>query len=60
MPLPAADGPPMPVPLDGELGMAQTPIELRNEPGGLTLLLEPASALSRPTVAPLEVIARAG
>jgi diacylglycerol kinase (ATP) len=35
------DGP-LPVPLDGELGMAQTPVELRCDPGGLTLLGAPA------------------
>ena len=33
-----AYGPALPVPLDGELGLAQTPVELRCDPKGLTLL----------------------
>ncbi len=36
-----ADGPALPVPLDGELGLAQTPVELRCDPKGLTLLGAP-------------------
>ncbi len=41
-----ADGDALPVPLDGELGMAQTPVELRCDPRGLTLLGPPALQLA--------------
>ncbi len=41
-----ADGAALPVPLDGELGMAQTPVELRCDPRGLTLLGPPALQLA--------------
>ncbi|MBS1153754.1 MAG: diacylglycerol kinase, catalytic region [Myxococcaceae bacterium] len=41
-----ADGAALPVPLDGELGMAQTPVELRCDPGGLTLLGAPVLQLA--------------
>jgi diacylglycerol kinase (ATP) len=40
------DGPALPVPLDGELGMAQTPVELRCDPKGLTLLGTPVLQLA--------------
>ena len=40
------DGPSLPVPLDGELGMAQTPVELRCDPRGLTLLGPPVLQLA--------------
>jgi diacylglycerol kinase (ATP) len=55
-----AEGAPMPVPLDGELGMAQTPVELHSDPGGLTLLLEPATTLGLPAGIQEEAIARVG
>ena len=42
-----ADGPALPVPLDGELGMAMTPVELRCDPAGFTLLGAPRLQLAR-------------
>ncbi len=52
-----ADGAALPVPLDGELGMAQTPVELRCDPGGLTLLGAPAPLLAG-SLFPNEGVAR--
>lgn len=50
-----ADGPALPVPLDGELGMAQTPVELRCDPKGLTLLGPPVLQLAATLPADAEV-----